>query len=313
MVSIRGRLFRFIMRKKLNINPIIHQDIIESIKKAGEGYMKDVYQKGYTFTRKETENKTKYIEFTKDSNQPAKKVLYYMHGGAYIAGLTSNFFTFAYPFCDIRDDIKVVLIDYKLAPEHKYPSQINEAIDLWDELMKEYTPDDIVVGGDSSGGNLAMVLIHKLKKERNVAPKGAFFLSPWTDMTCSGKSYYDNYPVDVQIGEAGEALTKEKEDIIQNSGLFCFIGDADKKDPYISPMFGDFSTFPKSLFIVGSDEVLLDDTLKVIKKIKENDKNEVELINKEGMFHTYPIYFNIVPEGREAHERIREFIVECFK
>ncbi|ORX44208.1 alpha/beta-hydrolase [Piromyces finnis] len=273
--------------------------------------MKNVLKKGYTLTRKETLNKTKYIEITKDSNKTPKKVIYYMHGGAYILGLTNTYHSFSYPLCDIRDDIKVVLLDYSVAPEHKYPTQINEAMDLWDELTKEYSPNDIVVGGDSSGGNLSIALIHKIKKERGTAPRGGFFLSPWTDMTCSGKSYYDNYSKDVQFGEPNKTLTEEKTKIIFNSEIFCFTGDAEKTDPYVSPLFGDFTTFPKSLFIVGSDEVLLDDTLNIVNKIKENKENEVELLNKEGMFHTYPL-MSIMPEAREACKKIREFIANCF-
>lgn len=313
MVSIRGRIFRFFIGRKININPISHPNIVESIQQIGKNYMTDIIKKGYTLTRKETEKKTKYLVVTKDANQPAKKIIYYLHGGAYISGLTSMYQTFSYELCDVRDDIEVVLLDYSLAPDHKYPTQLNEALDLWDEITKDHNPEDIIIGGDSSGGNLALVLVQKLKKERNIIPKGGIYLSPWTDMTCSGKSYYTNYQKDIQIGEAKEPLTKEKEDIIQNSDLFCFIGDADKKDPLISPLFGDYSTYHKSLFIVGSDEVLLDDTLNLVEKIKENDKNEVELINQEGMFHCYPLHFSYFPEGQEALEKIKAFIGETFK
>ncbi|OUM69993.1 hypothetical protein PIROE2DRAFT_37765 [Piromyces sp. E2] len=207
---------------------------------------------------------------------------------------------FCQPFCDLRDDIEIVLIDYSLAPENKYPTQLNEALDVWNELTKRVKPEDIMIGGDSAGGNLGMALIHKLKKEFNVAPGACFFLSPWTDLTCSGKSFVDNYRTDV--------LTEE----MKKSYLFCFLEeDVDREDPYVSPLFGDFTTFPKSLFIAGSKEMLLDDTTRVVDKLKENG-NEVQVLIKEGMFHAYPVFAGFAPEGKEAIELIKKFISESF-
>ncbi|KAG4101109.1 alpha/beta-hydrolase [Neocallimastix lanati (nom. inval.)] len=312
MVSIRARLFKLYLRKKFNLNPLVTKDLVQTFRNANEKFLKDVIKEGYSIIRKETEKKVKYVIIKKDSNKPSKKIIYYLHGGAYLIRLTNMYQTFSYPLCDIRDDIEVVLLDYDPAPEQKYPSQLNQAMEIWNEITKEHKPEDIIIGGDSSGGNLGLALIHKLKNEQNVSPKACFFLSPWTDMTCSGESYYTNYQKDIQSGEANEPLTKEKENIIQHSDLFCFTGDADRKDPYISPLFGDFTTFPRSLFFVGSEEMLLDDTLKIVEKIKEKG-NEVELVNKEGMFHIYPMYISYLPESREAYEKIKEFIADSFK
>jgi acetyl esterase/lipase len=312
MVSIRARLFKLYLRKKFNLNPFVTKDLVQTFRNANEKFLKDVIKEGYSIIRKETEKKVKYVIIKKDSNKPSKKIIYYLHGGAYLIRLTNMYQTFSYPLCDIRDDIEVVLLDYDPAPEQKYPSQLNQAMEIWNEITKEHKPEDIIIGGDSSGGNLGLALIHKLKNEQNVSPKACFFLSPWTDMTCSGESYYTNYQKDIQSGEANEPLTKEKENIIQHSDLFCFTGDADRKDPYISPLFGDFTTFPRSLFFVGSEEMLLDDTLKIVEKIKEKG-NEVELVNKEGMFHIYPMYISYLPESREAYEKIKEFIADSFK
>jgi acetyl esterase/lipase len=291
---------------------LVTKDLVQTFRNANEKFLKDVIKEGYSIIRKETEKKVKYVIIKKDSNKPSKKIIYYLHGGAYLIRLTNMYQTFSYPLCDIRDDIEVVLLDYDPAPEQKYPSQLNQAMEIWNEITKEHKPEDIIIGGDSSGGNLGLALIHKLKNEQNVSPKACFFLSPWTDMTCSGESYYTNYQKDIQSGEANEPLTKEKENIIQHSDLFCFTGDADRKDPYISPLFGDFTTFPRSLFFVGSEEMLLDDTLKIVEKIKEKG-NEVELVNKEGMFHIYPMYISYLPESREAYEKIKEFIADSFK
>ncbi|OUM69928.1 hypothetical protein PIROE2DRAFT_66773, partial [Piromyces sp. E2] len=143
------------------------------------------------------------------TEEPTKKVIYYIHGGNYVKGLTPMYESLVYPLCDISDDIQVVLLDYSLAPDNKYPIQLNEAVDVWEELTKDFQPKDIIIGGDSSGGHLALTLLEKLKNDKNESPKAAFFISPWTDMTCSGESYFTNYQKDVNLGLPGTLLTKE--------------------------------------------------------------------------------------------------------
>lgn len=311
MLSPICQLFRVVLRVEYNINPIRNPNSVEKIRDMTAKYEDDLPKKGYTIIKTENENHIKYWVIKKNTNKPAKKIIYFLHGGSYISGLNNMYETFSYPLCDIRDDIEVVLLDYDLAPEHLYPTQLNQAYELWNELSAKYKPENIILGGDSSGGNLALVLIQKLKDENCILPKAAFFLSPWTDMTGSGKSYYTNYQKDVQMGEKYHPLNEEKAEIIKSSQLFCFIGDADRYDPLVSPLFGDYTSFPKSLFIVGNNEMLLDDTLQVVEKIKENN-NDVELIKGKGMFHIYPIHIKYLPESRKAHKRIREFISDAF-
>jgi len=261
-------------------------------------------------TFNETPNKSKYLSLKKESIEP-KHIIFYVHGGAYILNLTKLYEKIAYFFCDLSDDIEVILPNYSQAPEFKYPTQLNEVVDIWHEVTKRIDPDNIIVGGDSAGGNASLSLIQKIKNEGSKLPKGGIFISPWTDMTCSGESYIKNYQIDPILGDENGQLTKE--DIIKDAdiGTFCFIGDADRKDPYLSPIFGDYSTFPKSLFIVGSDEMLLDDTLAIVNKLKENN-NDVELDCKEGMFHIFPIYSNMIPESRDSYNKMKKFVQETF-
>jgi len=279
--------------------------------------------KGYIVEVKETEKKSKYVLIKKDNNVEAKKVIYYIHGGTYLYGLNNSYLAFSCVMCDLRDDIEVILLDYSLAPKNVYPTQLNEAIDVWMELTKTFDTKDIILGGDSAGGNLSLVLIEKLKNDYNVAPGAGIFFSPWTDMTCTSESFYNNYTKDIIVG-GSKPLTKEMVEQMKNSITYSFIGDGDRNDPYISPVFADYSNFPKSIFFVGGDEMLLDDTLTVVKKIRENPNNEVELILKEGMFHVYPIIGSfsfmstkhdsyMLPEGKEAIERVKQFVLDYFQ
>ena len=317
MSSTKTKLFKFVwgnLIKPMSKNPSLGKRNI----------MNNSPIKGYITKVEETEKKSKYILMKKDNNVEAKKVIYYMHGGVYLYGLNNMYKAFGCVLCDLRDDIEVILLDYSLAPEHTYPTQLNEALDVWMELTKTFDPKDIIVGGDSAGGNLALVLIEKLKNYYNVAPGAGIFLSPWTDMTCSSESFYRNYTKDIIVGGTKGLLTKEMVEKMKNSITYSFIGTAERTDPYISPIFADYSTFPKSIFFVGDEEMLLDDTLTVVKKIRENPENQVEVIVKEGMFHVYPIIgsfsiFNTkhdrytIPEGKEGIERIKQFILDYYQ
>ena len=84
------------------------------------------------------------------------------------------------------------LVEYRLAPEHPYPAAVEDAVKAWDYLMYQgYGARDVVVAGDSAGGNLALVLTHLLKEAGRRLPRALILLSPWTDMTASGKSYQE--------------------------------------------------------------------------------------------------------------------------
>ena len=211
MASVRGRIFSMITSMQ-NINPSANPDAVEKMKKMAAKYLDVKLPRGYIFEKKKTQNGTKYHIIQRNGRENAKKVLYYLHGGCYIAGLTNNYHSFVRDFCDMEESITVVLLDYKTAPEYKYPVQLDEAEDIWNELtvIQGYRPENIIIGGDSSGGNLALALLLKIRDKGKKMPGGAFLLSPWTDMTMSGKSYIRNYQKDVEIGERKAALTDEK-------------------------------------------------------------------------------------------------------
>ncbi|KAG4101107.1 alpha/beta-hydrolase [Neocallimastix lanati (nom. inval.)] len=307
MMSIGSKFSGLI--KPLNINSNVRLNLKDSQKITTGKYLIDNVREGYSLIEKETLMKTKYLILTKNSNETAKKAIYYIHGGFYTEGLTTTYESFIYPLCDLRNDIEIYLLDYSLAPKNTYPTQLNEAQDVWNEILKKYTPNDIIIGSDSSGGNIALSLIQRI--DERLFPKASFFISPWTDMTCSGKSYFNNYQKDITFGDVNSKLTKAKLIEFKNSKMYSFIGNANRDDPLVSPLFGNYKFFPKSLFIVGGNEMLLDDTLKIVEKIK-NKGNEVELMNKENMSHNFPLYLNFIPEANEAYKKIKDFILESF-
>ena len=310
MASVRGRIFSMITSMQ-NINPSANPDAVEKMKKMAAKYLDVKLPRGYIFEKKKTQNGTKYHIIQRNGRENAKKVLYYLHGGCYIAGLTNNYHSFVRDFCDMEESITVVLLDYKTAPEYKYPVQLDEAEDIWNELtvIQGYRPENIIIGGDSSGGNLALALLLKIRDKGKKMPGGAFLLSPWTDMTMSGKSYIRNYQKDVEIGERKAALKEEKRKMLIDSDIYSFIGDADRKSPYLSPLFASYEGFPPMFFAVGESEMLLDDTLGVVKKL---EKADIPVIcdRKLDMFHSYVLYKNMMPESKESFIKIKNFVRE---
>jgi len=310
MVSFGAKVFKFIINTSQTLSGKSFVEMLNESKGEGEKPSDHKFKKGYKATCKETANKSRYIIIQKESNEPIRKIVYFIHGGAYIAGLNNIYYDLAYTYCDLKDDLAVVLLDYSLAPEFKYPTQNNEAYDVWNELIKEHKPEDIIIAGDSAGAHCSLILIQKLAKENKELPKAAIFISVVSDYTFSGKSVYTNYQKDPFFGKK-EPPTEEAIEKLKNSPLFRgFYENEDPKDPTISPIFGDYTAFPKkSLFFVGGDEMLLDDTLTVVEKLKNNGF-ETECVVAEGLYHCYVIGTTWIPEINESQNKIKSFILE---
>ncbi|MDO5123606.1 MAG: alpha/beta hydrolase [Eubacteriales bacterium] len=317
MVSQRGRIFRNVLRLTFSLNPYKTKDPITRLRTASNPAINDSVPEGFTLAKEKTPKGTKYDRVLKVGDKRKDRVILYLHGGAYVAGLLSTYREFAGDYYEATGGCELIMLDYELAPENVYPSQLNEAYDLWCDIVDNqgYKPENIVIAGDSAGANLTLALMLKLRDMGRELPKAGVCMSLWGDMTCSGDSYTENYSRDVLFGRKGvftkEQIDAEKESLL-NCPVFSWFGDADRKDPYISPVFADFSGFPPMFFTVGEDEILLSDTLAVSEKLKAlNIYSEVEV--GDGMFHAYPMFRKIVPEGKESFERVADFIAKVYK
>lgn len=312
-MSLRAELFKKIMRMQ-NINPIAHPQMQYKMKEMSQKYSHTKARRGYCLKCLETHKGTKYQRMKKIKQNNTKKIVLYIHGGCYISGLTYNYRDFCAPFCDLSEGIEIVLLDYSLMPDNKYPTQLNEAIDLWEELTikQKIEPENIIVGGDSSGGNLTLALMLYLRDHNMKMPKGVFLLSPWTDMTASGASYIENYQKDVEIGDKNGVFDETTKKAILSSYLYDYIGENSRDNPYVSPAFAKYNGFPPMLLFVGGHELLMDDTIKVYEKAKEAGV-DVTLKIQPKMFHSYVLYTNYMPESRHSYQMIKQFIKELFE
>lgn len=225
-------------------------------------------------------------------------VVLQLHGGGYIGKLKNAYRDFAKLYSDMRGGMRVFTLDYRVAPKHPYPAALHDTYNAYCFLQDMgYRGKQIILAGDSAGGGLALALCAYLRDRKEETPAAAVLMSPWTDLTASGASYEENYTKDPLFGNTKESMIYSGE----------YYGKHDPSDPYISPLFADFTGFPPMLFQTGSIEMLLSDTTEAVKKARSCGCEVTETIY-EGMFHVFQMAMNKMPESAKAWEEIREYI-----
>ena len=246
---------------------------------------------------KEIEIDGMYGEWVSVNRAHMKKyVILHCHGGGYSTGSSLYARTLTSKLA-ASTSMDVLCFDYRLAPEHPYPAALKDAMKAWNYLMLlGYGARDVIVTGDSAGGNLALALCLKLKEEGRILPTGLVLMSPWTDLTSSGKSF-------VTKAELDPVLDREYIDHM----VEAYATGEDLKNPLISPLFGDFRGFPPMLIQVGSTEMLLSDSVDAAAKARQQGI-KVRLSIYEGMFHVFQMAYLNLPESKRAWAEVGKFI-----
>ena len=236
-------------------------------------------------------------EWTSVTKAHMKKfVILYCHGGGYGTGSCLYARSLTSKLAEATS-MDVLSFDYRLAPEHPYPAALEDAMKAWNYLMLlGYGARDVIVAGESAGGNLALALTLKLKEEGRILPRGLVLMSPWTDLTSSGKSITTKAEVDPVLDKA-----------YLDRMIQAYAGEQDLNNPFISPLFGDFAEFPPVYIQVGENEMLLSDSLRLHKALV-NANVSVKLDRFPGMWHI----FQMLPfkTAYEAMDKNAEFIFE---
>ena len=233
-----------------------------------------------------------------DSKSPW--VILQLHGGGYVGAMRKQYKVMAGLYSEVGGGATVITVDYRVAPEHPFPAALEDAMAAYEWILdKGYKPDQIVFAGDSAGGGLAMALCHTLKSMWRSLPAGIIAMSPWADLTASGSSYTDNYDIDPVFGNDRSEL------VFTNP----YIGDANPRDPRISPAFGDFTGFPPMLIQVGTNEMLLSDSITVAEKARSAGV-KVRFTKYQGMFHVFQMAGTIMQESKQAWAEVKRFLEE---
>ena len=224
----------------------------------------------------------------------ATKLIVYLHGGGLVAGSAVTHQGFA---ARIVQSCKcnVLLVNYRLLPENDYPAPLMDVLAVYKTLVTNhgYSPDNLILGGDSSGGGLALAALTCLRDSNTEMPVKAFMLSGAFDMTLSSESQLSNESTDLHLSK--RALKQWQAEYL----------NYDLKSPLLSPLYADLSGLPPILLIAGSDEPWVSDSVNVAGKVKESG-GTVQLKIWNGMGHVFPMDAKLI-ESSEALQVIADF------
>jgi monoterpene epsilon-lactone hydrolase len=223
-------------------------------------------------------------------------VLLYLHGGGYVAGspVTHRPITAALARLSGR---RVLGLRYRLAPAHRFPAALDDAVTAYQWLLEQGTPAHaLTLAGDSAGGGLLLATLARARDEGLPPAAGAVCFSPWTDLAASGAS----------LQRADGRNPAPGADVVAASARL-YLGEASPSNPYASPVFADLGGLPPVLFQVGSTETLLDDTLRVHTRIQAAGGPST-LHVFDGLFHVWQLLDGLVPEARLALREAADFL-----
>lgn len=239
------------------------------------------------------------------SNRPGShpprrsKVIFYLHGGAFVAGAPRDFVPVLARIARLTRT-EVVAPAYRLAPEHPFPAAVEDARSAWQALIDAgHHPGDIMLGGDSAGGNLALGLLAGLLAE-GATPAGLFAFSPVTDLTFSGASMVENVEDDPILP------AERRQDMAR-----LYLGGEPPDDPRASPLLADFPHPPPVFLQFSSTEILADDSRRMAAKLRASG-GDVTLDEWPNAPHVWVLLDGLLPEARIALRRVADFVNRRF-
>ncbi len=223
------------------------------------------------------------------------RAVLYLHGGGYVAGSIDSHRNLTGNLARAMG-VRVLALDYRLAPEHPHPAPVRDAVAAYRWLLDEgFEASRLMVAGDSAGGGLTLATLLSLKDQGVALPATAVGISAWVDAEGTGESMKTRAEADPMISPDGLAEIAA-----------AFLGDADPRDPLASPLHGDLAGLPPLLLQVGDAEVLLDDSVRFAAKA-EAAGVDVTLEVWPEMVHVWHASAGYVPESDQAIARIAEF------
>ncbi len=227
-------------------------------------------------------------EWLTPTDAPADKVLLYLHGGAYVLGGCDSH-RHLVSYLARAGNIRALLPEYRLAPEHPFPAAIDDAVDVYRALLADgINSADILVAGDSAGGGLTVATLLKLRDLGEPLPAAAFLLSPWLDLSASGESMQTRKEHDPWF---------EATDIPIVARYYC--NEDEVTNPLVSPVYADMSGMPPVYIQVGDDEILLSDATRLAENIRAAG-GHVDIEVWQEMWHVFQAFLLVMPESRDA-------------
>ena len=222
------------------------------------------------------------------ANAASGKALLYLHGGGHMFGSIKSHRSFVSRLAT-SGRVTAFHIDYRLAPENPYPAAIEDALKAYRRILAMgFSADNLIVGGELAGGNLAAALLLKVRDEKLPQPAGLYLLSPWLDMTTTAES----------ISEGRRARSDDHQGGYRDGGSKAYLGGK-PDDAFTSPVRADPTGLPPMLIQVGSDEVLLSDSITFANNAAMAGI-EVKLHVAPEMPHAFPLFHFLLRAGLAA-------------
>lgn len=226
----------------------------------------------------------------------ANKTLFYLHGGAYLIGSAAGYRSLAAELGRAASATSYA-IDYRLAPEHRYPAALDDAVTAYRALLAQGVPaDHIVMAGDSAGGGLALATLMRLRDAGDALPAAGLLISPWADLGCTADSLTSKAAQDPSLTPEGLRATAA-----------LYLDGTDARTPTASPAFGDLHGLPPLLVQVGTAEILLDDAIALARLAGQHDV-AIELSIWPHMPHVWHAFAFMLPEGKAAIAQAGAFL-----
>lgn len=223
-------------------------------------------------------------------------VVYYLHGGGYISGSAKSCRPITVTLARYLQ-ARVFALDYRLAPEHRFPAGLDDALAGYRWLLANgIAPGAIAIVGDSAGGGMTLALTLRLRDAGEPLPACLVCLSPWTDMTSTSDSLRTNSERDAMF--VGEDIDRYAS---------AYLGDESRDHPLASPLLANLNGLPPMLIQVGRDEVLLDDARNLHSKIVASGGSS-RLHIYEYVPHGWHYGAPFVPETRQALREVAGFV-----
>ena len=237
-------------------------------------------------------------EWVAASNADPERIVYCLHGGGYTIGSIKSHREMVSRISRATA-ARALLVEYRLAPEHRFPAAVEDALTGYRWLISNGAdPAHTVIAGDSAGGGLTVATLVALRDAGNPLPAAAVCLSPWVDMECLGESMRTKADVDPWVQY--EPLVKQAE---------MYLAGADPRHPLAAPLYADLSGLPPLLIQVGTSETLLDDSTRLAERATAAGV-DVTLDVWDEMIHVFQLFAFMLPEGQQAIDRIGEFVRE---
>ena len=231
---------------------------------------------------------------------PARPAVLYLHGGAYQLGSIASHGRLAAGLA-MAAGARVLLPEYRLAPEHPHPAAVEDAVAAWRWLLDQGgDPGRLAIAGDSAGGGLAIATMVAARDAGLPLPSAAAVLSPWVDLEGLGESLRTRADLDPVLEASG----------VGREGA-VYLGGLDPRTPLAAPMYADLHGMPPLLIHVGDHEILRDDAVRLAERARA-DGVEITLEVWPEMIHVWHYFAGLVPESTRALEEVGRFLADRF-